>query len=104
MSGCNFGEAIQMDRKPYLISRQKHGIHHASLGKPALSVWQSAVLAYASAKSGIAFTSIEQADRWLRTNPLNPKHLAVKAVCGLLVVEPPKKVRTFPPTQPPTAA
>jgi hypothetical protein len=30
-----------------------------------LSVWQSAVLAYASGKCGVTFTSIEQTDKWL---------------------------------------
>jgi hypothetical protein len=69
---------------------EKQAIHLVSPGKPALSVWQSAVLAYASAKCGITFTRIEQADKWLRKNPQNPQHLTVKAVCGLLLVEPPR--------------
>src|ERR1022692_2011113 len=106
----------------YLVARQGQGIHLESLERPTLSIWQSAVLAYASAKCGIKFTSIEHTDRWtlfriwhwriqepqtakcgikftsiehtdrwLRTNPQNPQHLTVKAVFGLLLVEPPKK-------------
>jgi hypothetical protein len=77
----------------YLVARQGQGIHLESLERPTLSIWQSAVLAYASAKCGIKFTSIEHTDRWLRTNPQNPQHLTVKAVFGLLLVEPPKKRR-----------
>jgi hypothetical protein len=90
-----------MQRRPYLVSQPKQGVHLASLGKPTLSVWQSAILAYASAKCGITFTSIEQTDKWLRSNPLNPQHLTIKAVCGLLVVEPPKKSRDILTDPPP---
>jgi hypothetical protein len=93
-----------MQRKPYLVSRRPQVICLASPNKPKLSIWQSAVLAYASAKCGSTFTSIEQTDKWLRTNSQNPQHLTVKAVCGLLLVEPPKSVRRLPPASPPTAA
>jgi hypothetical protein len=88
-----------------LVSQRKPGIHLASLGKPTLSIWQSAVLAYASAKCGTTFTSIGQTENWLRKNSQNPSHLTVKAVCSLLLVEPPRGV-VFPPARqpPPTAA
>jgi hypothetical protein len=88
-------------RKLNLVSRQEQGIHLASLGKPTLSTWQSAILAYASSKCGIRFTSIEQTDKWLRANPQNPQHLTVEAVCELLVVDAPRPV--FSPASP-TAA
>jgi len=104
MSGCNSRKAVQMQRKPYLVSRRPQVVCIASIGKSTLSIWQSAVLAYASAKSGSTFTSIEQTNEWLRTNSQNPQHLTVKAVCGLLLVEPPKSARILPPAQPPTAA
>jgi hypothetical protein len=93
-----------MQRKPYLVSRRPQVVSLASIGKPTLSVWQSAVLAYASAKSGVTLTSVEQTDKWLRTNARNPHHLTVMAVRGLLVVEPPKGMKIFPPASPPTAA
>jgi|HubBroStandDraft_1064217.scaffolds.fasta_scaffold321435_2 hypothetical protein len=88
-----------------LVSQRKPGIHLASIGKPTLSIWQSAVLAYASAKCGTTFTSIDQTENWLRKNSQNPQRLTVKALCGLLLVEPPRGVRIFPPApRPPTAA
>jgi hypothetical protein len=104
MSGCNYRKTIQMHRKPYLVLRQERPVHLASLGKLRLSIWQAAVLAYASSKSGVTFTSIEQTENWLRKNSQNPQHLTVKAVYGLLLVEPPKGVKTLPPASPPTAA
>jgi hypothetical protein len=88
-----------------LVSQRKPGIHLASLGKPTLSIWQSAVLAYASAKCGTTFSSIDQTEKWLRKNSQDPHYLTVTAVCGLLLVEPPRGVRKFPPaSEPPTAA
>ena len=104
MSGCNLRKAIRMQRKPYLVSRRPQVVCIASIGRPALSVWQSAVLAYVSAKCGSTFTSIKQTKEWLRINPEDPQHLTIKAVCGLLLVEPPKRVNTLPPASPPTAA
>jgi len=94
-------KAIQMRRKLDLVSRHDQTIHLASLEKPTLSIWQSAILACASAKCGLQFTSIEQTDKWLRANPHNPQHLTLQAVCGLLVVEP--RLPVFSPA-PPTAA
>jgi len=95
MGGCNLrkgdttpNNSQAAQQKLHVASRHAQGIHLASLGKPTLSIWQSALLAYASAKCGKTFTSIEQTDKWLRTNTANPQHLAVKAVCRLLVVEP----------------
>lgn len=88
----------------YMLSEQEQGSRLLSFGAPPLSIWQSAVLAYAGAKCGINFTSIEHTDRWLRTNPQNPEHLTVQAVFGLLLVEPPKDHWKFPPAQPSKAA
>jgi hypothetical protein len=83
---------------------EKQAIHLVSPGKPALSVWQSAVLAYASAKCGLAFTSVEQTDWWLRNNPRDAQHLTVKALRELLAVKPPRGVKIFPPAPPTPAA
>ena len=88
----------------YLVPREAQGIHLASITRPTLSIWQSAVLAYASAKCGVTFTSIEHTDRWLRTNLHNPQHITVQAVFGLLLLQPPKGRRRSPPTPPPRAA
>jgi hypothetical protein len=88
----------------YLVARQPQAIHLESIGKPILSIWQSAVLGYDSAKCGIKFTSIEHTDRWLHTNPQNPQHLTVKAVLGLLLIERPKGRRKYSPAPPPKAA
>ena len=93
-----------MQRKPYLVSQRPQVACIVSIGKPALSVWQSAILAYASAKCGITFTSVEQTDKWLRKNSQNPQHLTVKAAYELLLVEPSKVVKTFSAASPPTAA
>ena len=80
-----------MHKKRCLISNREQEYSLAAPETPALSIWQSAVLAYVSAISGTAYTSIEQTNNWLRTNPQNPQHLIVKVVCGLLVAEPPKE-------------
>jgi len=96
-----------MRQKLYVDTGQVQGTHVASLQKPTLptlSNWQSAVLAYMSVKCGIMFTSIEQTESWLRTNRQNPQHLSVSAICGLLFIEPPKRVRIFSPHPLPTAA
>jgi len=93
-----------MQRKPYLVSRRPQVVSLASIGKPTLSVWQSAVLESARAKSGVTLTSVEQTDKLLRANARNPHHLTVMAVRSLLVVEPPKGMKVFPPASPPTAA
>lgn len=85
-------------QKFHLRSQPAQEIHLSLREKPALSIWQSAVLAYASAKCGKTFTSIEQTDKWLRTNLKNPQHLTVKAVRGLLVAEPPRENPEIPPT------
>jgi len=77
------------------FNRLEQGDHSASLTQPTLSIWQSAVLAYASAQCGISFSSIGQIDKWLRTNPQDSKHSAVRAVCTLLITEPPKSGRPF---------
>ena len=93
-----------MQRKLHLVLRQRQGVSPASLGKATLSIWQSAVLAYASAKGGTAFTTIEQTQDWLHANTQHSEHLSVKAVCELLLVEPPKHNPIFSPALPPTAA
>jgi len=94
----------KMQRQPCAFSRQRQAVHFASLGKQPLSIWQSAVLAYASAKCGTTFTTINQTDKWLRINLRHPQHLTVKAACRLLLVEPPNGVEIFPPASPPTAS
>ena len=71
------------------------------LTNPTPSIWQAAVLAYASAKCDILFTSIGQIDKWLRKNPQDSNHSAVRAVGRLLVAEP-KVVECF--TAPPATA
>jgi hypothetical protein len=96
-------QTIQMQQQLYPSSRQEQGVVLASLGKPPLSIWQSAVLAYASAKCGIAFTSIEQTDTWLRTNIRHPQHLIVRVAFGLLLVEPPSGAEMPAPASPRTA-
>jgi hypothetical protein len=55
-----------------------------------LNIWQSAVLAYASANCGITFTSIDQIGKWLRINPQDPQHPTIEVAYSLLLVEPPK--------------
>jgi hypothetical protein len=93
--------AVEPPRPALLLSRRKQWSRHASPRKPTLSIWQSALLAHASAKCGIRFTSIEQTGNWLRANPQDPRQTAVQEVCGLLVVEPPRPA--YSPV-PPTAA
>jgi hypothetical protein len=95
---------MQQHKRFASLHLEKQAIHLVSPGKPTFSIWQAAVLAYASAKCGVTFTSIEQTDKWLRTNARNPQRLTGKAVCGLLLVEPPRGVKIFPTASPPTAA
>ena len=104
------GEAVSMLNRQHAQKRlyialqranQTSKLDLASLRQPALSMWQSAILVYASVKCGIKFTSIDQTDRWLRMNPHNPQHLTVDVVLQLLLVEPPRDRRK---SSPPTAA
>lgn len=74
---------------------QQSYVHPSLLTDPTLSIWQSAVLAYASAKCGISFTSIGQIDKWLQTNRQDSQRSVVRAVCRLLVAEPPKSGRAL---------
>ena len=58
-------------------------------GRPTLTNWQSAVLAYASNKCGSVLIGISETDEWLRQNPQSPGHLAVRALRALMVCDPP---------------
>jgi hypothetical protein len=50
------------------------------MGNPkAMTTWQSAILAYASDRCGVRFTSLREADQWLIAHPdgaLNPGGLS----------------------------
>jgi hypothetical protein len=95
---------LHRQQKPLLVPREQVAIHIASPEETTLSAWQCAVLAYASAKCGLAFTSIEQTDWWLRNNPRDAQHLTVKALRELLAVKPPRGVKIIPPAPPTPAA
>jgi hypothetical protein len=88
---------LHRQQKPLLVPREQVAIHLASPGETQLSAWQCAVLAYISAKCGLAFTSVEQTDKWLRNNPRDAQHQTVKALRELLAVKPPRGVRIFRP-------
>jgi hypothetical protein len=73
-----------MQRKPHLFSRRPQAGCLASLDKPPLSIWQSAILASASAKYGITFTNIERPENWLRKNSQNRQDLTPRGGVWLI--------------------
>jgi hypothetical protein len=93
---CNF----MKQRTLRLVSQRKPGIHE----KPTLSIWQSGVLAYANAKCGTKFTSIEQIENWLRKNSHSPPTPDCKGRVRSIAGRATKRRAGIPPAPPPPAA
>jgi hypothetical protein len=77
----------------FIASRNGKQIDPVSLSPPPLSVeglniWQSALLAHASAKCGTPLTGVDQTDLWLNANPHSQQHGMVETIRSLLVVGP----------------
>jgi hypothetical protein len=78
----------QNTQQRFYLSSAELRIRRVSRRGQALSIWQAAVLGYASAKSGVKFGTTEQASQWLQKNPEHPQQTAVNEAFVLLAVDP----------------